>query len=445
MMRTRIALLDDEPRMVEVLAMVLDAPDRDIVTYTDPRVLVADLEAEDFDLLVTDSRMPHLDGHAVLAAARDAVPELPVVFLTAHGTVETAMAAVRAGAADFLEKPFDNDVCRAQIAAVLDAHRRRREHRYLRAQHRDHTLISEAVVASDAMRRVFSLARRAARSRATVLVTGESGTGKELVARAVHYFSARVDGPFVALNCRAVAPTLLDSELFGHDKGAFTGAERARAGLFEQADGGTLFLDEIGDVSAEFQARLLRVLQEREVRRVGSTQVRSVDVRVVAASQQDLLAEVAAGRFREDLYYRLAVVPIPLPPLRERVEDVLPLAHHFLARYARELRSDIRGWTAEVEAWLLTHDWPGNVRELDNLMERAVALAEGEEIALDDLLLPPDAPRAGATLAEALEVATTRHLRAVLAECGGVKAEAARRLGIDRTTLFRLLKRHDLG
>jgi DNA-binding NtrC family response regulator len=305
------------------------------------------------------------------------------------------------------------------------------------------------------MRAVIDLVRRAARSTATVLVTGESGTGKELVARAVHVQSERVGGPFVAVNCRALPEGLLESELFGHERGAFTGAERARAGLFERAAGGTLFLDEIGDVSLEFQAKLLRVLQERRVVRVGGAEERALDFRLVAASQRDLRREVEAGRFREDLYFRLAVIPIQLPPLRERRDEVLPLARHFFARANAGRRPPLAGWSEEVEAHLLGHPWPGNARELENAIERGVVLARGERIELEDLLLdgtaPADAgPDRAAASAEAAEEESLRayldrkageRVQEVLRACGGSKTEAARRLGVDRTTLYRLLER----
>jgi DNA-binding NtrC family response regulator len=267
--------------------------------------------------------------------------------------------------------------------------------------------------------------------------------------------SERVGRPFVAVNCKALAAGVLESELFGHERGAFTGAERARAGLFEQADGGTLFLDEIGEVEREFQAKLLRVLQERSVRRVGGDEARAVDVRVVAASNRDLRAEVAAGRFREDLYFRLAVIPIELPPLRERPDDVLPLARHFLARWNAELARRVRGWSDEVEAWLLRHRWPGNARELENAIERGVVLARGPLIELDDLLVDAqgereeapgeagDAQRA-ASLRDFLDAAAAERIRAALADTGGRRAEAAARLGIERTTLYRLMRKYGI-
>jgi transcriptional regulator with GAF, ATPase, and Fis domain len=282
-----------------------------------------------------------------------------------------------------------------------------------------------------------------------VLITGESGVGKELVARAVHYHSDRVGRPFVGVNCKALAPGVLESELFGHEKGAFTGADRAKPGLFERADGGTLFLDEIGELEPDFQAKLLRVLQERKLQRVGGAEDREVDVRVVAATNRDLAAEVSEGRFREDLYFRLAVIPIHIPPLRERREDVLPLARHFLARWNEELGRNVHGWSEAVERFLQSHTWPGNVRELENTLERGVVLARGDTLEIDDLLVDPrgepEAPDSTPQDLQAfLDTAAAERIRAVLAETGGVRVEAARRLGVDRTTLYRLMRKYGI-
>jgi DNA-binding NtrC family response regulator len=453
--RARIAVLDDEPRMVDILAMVLRREGYDVHGFGDPAHAIAALEAQPFDLLVSDLKMPGSDGLEVLRRARALQPELPVVLITAHATVSTAVAALRDGAFDYVQKPFENDELRAVVARALDVTRLARENRYLRAELRSRYSLDAVVAESPRMREVWALVRRAAESRSTVLVTGESGTGKELVARAVHYHSARVGGPFVAVNCKALAEGVLESELFGHERGAFTGAERAKPGLFERADGGTLFLDEIGEVSESFQAKLLRVLQERSLRRMGATEERAVDVRVVAATNRDLKAEVGAGRFREDLFFRLAVIPIQLPPLRERREDVLPLAHHFLARWCEKTGRSLAGWTPEVEAWLLRHDWPGNVRELENVLERGVVLARGDRIGTDDLLLEASdagstpeggdeiAPAsAAASLQDFLDGAAADRIRRVLAESGGKRVEAARRLGVDRATLWRLMRRY---
>ncbi len=449
----QVAVLDDEARMTEVLAMLLRREGHEVTCFTDPRACVAALAERSFDLLFTDLKMPGMDGLAVLKEARRLAPDMPVVLMTAHASVATALAAVREGAFDYVEKPFDNEACKALAQRALQVTRLHRENRYLRARLRQLHALDEVVTASPAMREVFELAARAARSRATALISGESGTGKELVARAIHRHSDRVQGPFVAVNCKAFAGGVLESELFGHEKGAYTGASQTRAGVFERADGGTLLLDEIGEVDLEFQAKLLRVLQTREVLPVGGAKAKVVDVRVVAATNRDLRAEVAAGRFREDLYFRLAVIPIRLPPLRDRPEDILPLARHFLGRWAAELGRRINGWTPEVEAWLLQHSWPGNVRELENLIERAAVLTREEEITLADLLIEPaadpggvsrdpeDPEDEGLTLQAHLDHAAERRIRGALIRCQGRRAEAARSLGVERTTLYRLMKK----
>jgi len=435
--------------MADVIAMVLKREGYDVEPFRDGAAALAALRDRPFDLLLTDLRMPAPDGLAVLREALAIDAELPVILITAHGSVSSAIEAIRQGAFDYVEKPFDNDELKALVRRALDLTRLSRENRYLRAELRSRYSVDQIVAVSDALRDALDRARRAAKSPATVLVTGESGTGKELIARAVHYESDRVGRPFVAVNCKALAPGVIESELFGHERGAFTGAERARAGLFEQASGGTLFLDEIGEVDPEFQAKLLRVLQERAVRRVGGDRAQPVDVRVVAATNRDLRAEIAAGRFREDLYFRLAVIPIHLPPLRERREDVLPLARHFLAKWNAELGRSVRGWTGEVEAWLARHPWPGNAREVENTIERGVVLARGDQLALDDLLVdaqgeresPQSAGEDAAGLRSFLDVAAADRIRAVLDATGGRRVEAAARLGIDRTTLYRLMRK----
>lgn len=448
-MNPRIAVLDDERRMVDILAMVLRREGYDVHPFTDPDTALEALHTEPFDLLITDLKMSGVDGLEMLRRAKASDPELPVILITAHATVQTAITAMREGAFDYVEKPFDNDELKALTRRALDVTRLSRENRYLRAELKQRYALEALVAESPAMREVLDLARRAARSRSTVLITGESGTGKEMVARTVHYHSDRVGQPFVAANCKAFAEGVLESELFGHEKGAFTGADRAKPGLFERADGGTLFLDEIGEVSGDFQGKLLRVLQERKVQRVGGAGERAVDVRVVAATNRDLRADVAAGRFREDLYFRLAVIPIHLPPLRERREDVLPLARHFLTRWNRELSRKITDWTPEVEAYFLRHTWPGNVRELENAIERGVVLARGDQITLEDLLIdagPEDASggrhETTEDLQSFLDQAAAERIRAVLREVHGARLEAARRLGIDRTTLYRLMRKY---
>ncbi len=441
----RILVVDDEPRVAEVLAMVLRREGHEVATLNDPRKALAAIEDDPVDLLVTDLKMPHVDGIELMRRAREAQPDLPVVLITAHGSVRTAIDAMKEGAFDYVEKPFDNDVARALVARALEVTRLQRENRQLRAELGVRSGIADIVAVSRAMQDVLELARRAAASRATVLIEGESGTGKEVVARAIHLHSDRVGGPFVAVNCSAFADGVLESELFGHDKGAFTGAARAREGVFERAHRGTLLLDEIGETGPDFQAKLLRVLQEREVLRVGGSAPRKVDVRVVAATNRDLQAEVAAGTFREDLWYRLAVVPIRIPPLRERPADIVPLARAFFVRACAEQGRRLDGWSDEVEAWLTQHRWPGNVRELENCVERGVVLARGDVIELSDVAVPGSGAGAaptGGTLQEHLDRAAAERIRAALAEANGVRVDAARILGVERTTLYRLMKRY---
>ena len=448
-MKARVLVLDDEPRMADIVGMVLGRSGHEVESFSEPEAALAALEARPADVLITDLRMPGIDGLGVLKRARAQDPELPVILMTAHGSVPTALEAMREGAFDYVQKPFDNEELRTVVQRALDVTRLSRENRYLRSEVRSRYGPDGIVAESAGMRDALDLVKRAARSRSTVLVTGESGTGKELVARAVHFHSDRVGGPFVAVNCKALAAGVLESELFGHERGAFTGAERARPGLFERASGGTLFLDEIGEVDDAFQAKLLRVLQERVVQRVGGSDEIAVDVRVVAATARDLRKEAEAGRFREDLFFRLAVIPIQLPPLRERPEDVLALANHFLERQRRDLERPELCFGGGALDHLRSHRWPGNVRELENVVERGSVLARGETIELEDLLLDaqPGAEAAaggGESLQHVMDAAGAAHVKAVLAETEGRRAEAARRLGVDRTTLYRLLKKYGI-
>jgi DNA-binding NtrC family response regulator len=447
-MKKRIAVVDDEPRMVEILTMVLRKDGHSVSSFTSSSEAAEAIGDAGFDLVITDLKMPSPDGLELLRLVRESSPRTPVILLTAHATVATAVAALRDGAFDYVEKPFENDELLSLVGRALELQRLARENRYLRAELRSRHAIEDIVAESGAMQEVLDVVRRAAPSPATVLVTGESGTGKELVARAIHYHSDRVGAPFVAVNCKALASGVLESELFGHERGAFTGALRSRPGLFEQADGGTLFLDEIGDIDAEFQAKLLRVIQDREVRPVGGNSTRTVDVRLVAATNKNLKVEVGSGRFREDLYFRLAVIPIHLKPLRERREDILPIARRLLEKWNEELGRDVGGWSEEAEKTLLGYDWPGNVRELENTLERAVVLAKGDRLEAEDLMIA--APSAGeggmsASLRALLDRATAAHIQRALAETGGRKAEAAERLGIDRVTLYRLMRKHGLS
>jgi len=444
--KPRVVIVDDEARMAAVVAMALGRDGYECTTCASAAAALAAIDSHGADVVVTDLKMPDMDGIELLRRLRAARPALPVILLTAHGSVPSAVAAMREGAFDYVAKPFDNDELRALVARAVELTRLERENRELRREVAGRYAPDAIVAESPRSAEVLALVRRVAPSRSTVLIQGESGTGKELVARLLHYWSDRVGQPFVAVNCKAFAEGVLESELFGHEKGAFTGALMARAGCFERAARGTLFLDEIGEIGPDFQAKLLRVLQEGEVLRVGGSAPRPVDVRIVCATNRVLREEVAAGRFREDLFFRLNVIPIALTPLRERRADILPLARQFLEREQRETGRALR-FGPEAEAALHGHAWPGNVRELENAIERAVVLARGEEITPEDLLLeqltqrtPPAADSDG-TLQEALDRAAAARIRAALQTAGGNRVEAARTLGIERTTLYRMMKR----
>jgi DNA-binding NtrC family response regulator len=444
MTAARVLVVDDEPRMAEVIGTALGRAGHACEVCTGAAAALAALDERGADVVVTDWKMPDMDGLAFMKAVHARRPALPVILVTAHGSVPAAVAAMREGAFDYLTKPFDNDELRALVARALDLSRLERENRFLREEVRARYGPETIVAESASSRAMLDLVRRVAPSRAAVLVQGESGTGKELVARLLHYWSDRVGKPFVAINVKAFAEGVIESELFGHERGAFTGAIAARPGCFERAHGGTLFLDEIGEVSADVQAKLLRVVQEGEVQPVGGTRPRRVDVRLVTATNRVLRDEVAAGRFREDLYFRLNVIPIHLIPLRERSDDVLPLARHFLARHAAEAGRRL-ALAPEAEDALRAHPWPGNVRELENAIERAVVLARGTTITPEDLLLEQPrgsgASQPGGTLQECLDVAAAARVRAALAAAGGERTAAARSLGVDRTTLYRLMRR----
>ncbi|MCA9665698.1 MAG: sigma-54-dependent Fis family transcriptional regulator [Myxococcales bacterium] len=445
--RPRVLVVDDEPRMADNICVALRRGGWDAVPLPSGEAALAEHERGGADVVVTDRKMPGMDGMALMQALHARAPELPVIFVTAFADVASAVQAMRAGAFDYIAKPFDNHELRALVGRALELRALARENVHLRQAVGERYAPDQIVASSAAMRRVLELVQRVAPSRASVLIEGESGTGKEVVARLVHYWSDRVGKAFVAINCKALSPGVLESELFGHERGAFTGAERARAGCFERADGGTLFLDEIGEVSVDFQAKLLRVLQEGEVQRVGAQRARSVDVRVVAATNRKLREAIAAGAFREDLFFRLAVVPLELPPLRARRDDIVPLAERFLTRQSQALgRALSLGEDAREQ--LAKHDWPGNVRELENVIERAALLAPSERIGADDLLLSFTVSRTDVPdedlqlpLAEYLDHATRRRIEAALEQSGGRRAEAASALGIERTTLYRLIKK----
>ena len=381
----KILVVDDEQSLREVLSIMLKRAGYAVISAADGEEAIECLNKEIFDLVITDLRMPKIDGMEVLKAVKSASPETVVLVITAFATADSAVEAMKQGAYDYLTKPFQVDEVQLIIRNALEKRRLTTENILLKREMASQSSFAQLVGQSDAMQKVFDVVRKVADSKSNVLICGESGTGKELVARAIHYNSARSPMPFVAVNCSAVPETLLESELFGHMKGSFTGAISNKAGLFEVANGGTIFLDEIGDTTPTIQVKLLRVIQEREFRRVGGTQDVKVDVRIVAATNKDLEKAVADGSFREDLYYRLDVIPIRLPPLRLRSGDIPLLVNHFLERFSKESGKPAPTLSAEAVHVLLCHEWRGNVRELENLIERVVAFSTGGTVTDSDV------------------------------------------------------------
>jgi two-component system response regulator PilR (NtrC family) len=449
---SRILVVDDERSMREFLEILLRKEGYEVSTAGDVDGALVALESDDYDLVVSDIQMPGKSGLDLLKAIRDVQSDALVVMITAFATTETAIAAMKEGAYDYVTKPFKVDEIKLVIQKALEKKVLSTENARLRTELRNERRERPLVGNSPAMHQVYEMVGRIASTKTNVLIVGESGTGKELVARAVHSESDRTDAPFIALNCAAIPESLLESELFGHVKGAFTGAVGNKAGLFESADGGTLFLDEVGELSLPLQVKLLRAIQEKTIRRVGGTSDRRVDVRILAATNRRLEDEVAAGRFREDLYYRLNVIQLELPPLRDRMEDLPLLVHHFVEKFARELAKPVRGISEEAMARLRAHAWPGNVRELENGIERAVALSRSEWIEAE--ALPPGLGQVAeertstAALPEGrvdLDNLVADYERGLLlhalARAGGVKKRAAHFLGISfRSFRYRLEK-----
>ncbi|HTY76697.1 MAG TPA: sigma-54 dependent transcriptional regulator [Candidatus Bathyarchaeia archaeon] len=439
-----ILLVDDEPSARGTMALLLKRRGHRVIEAADVRAATKALADSPFEVVVTDLRMPDGDGLDVLRAAKAHCPDADVILLTAYAGWESAKAAIQLGAFDYFEKGREPDELLHRIERAVEDKALRRENENLRAQVRARFGLPGLIATSAEMARVLDLVERVAPTDATVLIRGESGTGKEIIAKALHHAGPRASGRFVAINCGALPEPLLESEIFGHVKGAFTGAAANKKGLFEEAHGGTLFLDEIGEMAPGLQVKLLRVLQSGEVRPVGSTQVITVDARVVAATNRDLEPMIRRGTFREDLFYRLNVIPIALPPLRERREDIPLLAEHFLARFSQRQGRVLRLSAGATER-LLRYAWPGNVRELENAMERLAILARDETIEAGDL-----PPHIGAGLAlgtapglaaeQTLAEAERAHIIQILERCGWNHSRAAEALGIGRTTLWRKLK-----
>ncbi len=437
----RILVVDNDRQMVALLRRHLEREGFGVLEAAGGQEAVEILQQEDVDIVLTDLVMDEVGGLEVLAVAQRERPGARVLLMTAFASLETAIEALRHGAYDYLTKPFKLAEATLAIRRALDDRRLRQENERLRAAVERQYGFERLLGETQAMQAVLERVRAVAESDAPVLLLGESGTGKEVVAQALHWGSARRAGPFVPVSCAAVPESLLESELFGHEKGAFTGADRKRAGLFAAAHGGTLFLDEIGDLQPGIQVKLLRVLQDRAVRPVGSTGEVRVDFRLVSATNRDLAALVREGKFREDLYYRLAVIPVRLPALRERAADIPLLASHFLERAARRLGKRLTGFTPEAAAWMLGHPWPGNVRELENAVERAAVLARGPEVMLADLRSDMDpAPPAPSPLRPSLEDLELQYIRRVLEEARGDKRAAAKVLGVSVRTLQRKVK-----
>ena len=460
----RILIVDDEPDMLESCSRILSRLGHACTTARDGTAALAILERDRPDLLLTDFKMPGMDGMALLRRAHELDPALPVIMVTGFATIESAVAAVKEGAFDYLPKDFSVDQLRVAVERGLRHRGLQLENRNLREQLQQTLGLENIVGRSPAMAQVFELVKKAARSEANILVLGESGTGKELIARAIHANSPRAPQPFVPVDCASLPEQLLESELFGHEKGAFTGAVRSKPGLVETAHRGTLFLDEIAEMPAPLQVKLLRALQEHQIRRVGGTALVDVDVRVVSATNRDLQDAITRGQFREELYYRINVIAIHLPPLRERAGDVRLLAHTFLKRFGQGRVTAMDDAVAEA---LERYRWPGNVRELQNVIERACALADGPTITVRDLPdhvahavsrpapvgvnpASPGAPPAGTDLTlkaakeQWLQVLEVSYLRDLLARHDGNVSSAAKAAGIDRKTFHRLINKYDL-
>ena len=454
-----VLIVDDEKNYPLILGAVLEEEGFETLAANSGQQALEILEHSDIDLVLTDMKMPSMDGIELLERIKEKNPDLPVIMMTAYGTVQKAVEAMQKGAYNYILKPFDNESLVIYVDKAVSLYRMVKENRRLRQDVESKYRFGNIIGKSRKMREIFETIRKVAPASATVLIQGESGTGKELVARAIHFNSPRRDAPFVAVNCSALAESLLESELFGHERGAFTGAVAMKKGRFELADGGTLFLDEIGELPANLQVKLLRVLQEKSFERVGGVKSISTDIRIIAATNKNLKEEVAAGRFREDLFFRLNVVYLPLPPLRQRPEDLRPLVDHFIKKYAGEYRLEqpVTGVDREVERMLHDYTWPGNVRELENVIERAMILCQGPTIAVADLpaefrrsadnVLFLEGIPADAKLNETLAMIEKKMVERALKMSDNVQSQAAELLGIGKSGLNWKIKKFklDLG
>ena len=445
----RVLIVDDEATAVENLAHVCRKQGHEVTTRTSGAGAIEALERGRFDVVLTDLQMDKVDGMDVLRRARELDPETAVVLITGFATLDSAVTAMKEGAFHYIAKPFRLDEVREVVRNALELVRLKRENRALREQLTESRNAPTIITQDAIMKRLLEMARQIAPADTNVLISGESGTGKELLARYIHAHSGRAGNRFQAVNCGALQEDLLANELFGHEKGAYTGATEAREGLIEAADGGTLFLDEIAEMSLGMQVKLLRVIQEREVQRLGSTRATPVDIRLIAATHRDLLDEVASGRFRQDLYYRLDVVGLHLPPLADRRDDIPMLAFYFLRKHAARIGRPMEDIDTEAMAALLDYDYPGNIRELENIIERGVTLAREENLSAHDL--PPaliektvHVVREEAGRLPTLAEREADYIRLVLERCGQNRTRAAKVLGIDRVSLWRKLKKYGM-
>jgi two-component system response regulator PilR (NtrC family) len=455
----RILVVDDERSMRELLAIVLRREGYEVLLAENGKNAIATLEREPVDILISDIKMPDVSGVEVLRAAKEIDQDILGIMITAFASTESAVEAMRLGACDYLSKPFDVDLLRMKVREKIESRQLKQENVLLKRTLGLTHQFSNIIGRSEAMLAVFKMIETVARTNSTILLTGESGTGKGLVAQAIHFNSLRRDRPIVAVNCGALPETLLESELFGHMRGSFTGADSNKKGLIEVAERGTVFLDEIGEMSAVMQVKLLRVLQERKFRRVGGLEEMQADIRVIAATNQDLAKLVAEGRFREDLFYRINVIPIHLPPLRERREDVPLLAEHFLMKYAEQMDKQVTGISHEALQLMMQYDWPGNIRELENTIERAVAL-EASSCVLPDSLppairgeglrpQPPTQPaevlpESGFDLEAHVKEIERGYIAEALKRAGGVQVKAAELLGMSFRSFRYYVKKYQL-
>ncbi|MCB1736844.1 MAG: sigma-54-dependent Fis family transcriptional regulator [Gammaproteobacteria bacterium] len=441
--RARIMFVDDEARAGQLFKRFMDDRDCECMTFVDPSEALDDFRGNGADLLVTDLNMPGMSGTELLAAVRDYDPDVPVIIITAFSTLESAIEALRLGASDFIKKPYDMDELIARVEKLLEQGNLRRENRLLKRQISDSRLRYGMIGGSPALQRVQKMIDKIADIRCNVIIQGESGTGKELAARAIHNLGQDADRPFVVVDCGALTDTLLESELFGHEKGAFTGAAHTRKGLLEAASGGTVFLDEIGNISDSMQVKLLRVVQEGQVTRVGGVRPIQIDVRFLVATNRDLDQMVRDGDFRHDLFHRLNVVKLTMPPLRERREDIGQLIQHFIDHFNERYKRSVDGFDANAMRRLRDFAWPGNVRELRNLVERHICLADGATLTLDETLnsvgpiqdMDGDMPT--------LETLERRYILKVLESFEGSREQTARALGINKSTLWRKLRQYE--